>query len=107
LLAARACVENGITVECLPGAAFVPAPYEAMNTNDKFILKDSFRKKGRQTRYLEHRREVFVDDLYVSPHSKTLAEFITYFGEDQNCVSRELSKLHENRRNCSKEVNTF
>jgi 16S rRNA (cytidine1402-2'-O)-methyltransferase len=27
---------------------------------------------------------------------KTLAEFITYFGEDrQICVSRELSKLHE------------
>jgi 16S rRNA (cytidine1402-2'-O)-methyltransferase len=36
--------------------------------------------------------------LYVSPHKlvKTLAEFITYFGEDrQICVSRELSKLHE------------
>jgi 16S rRNA (cytidine1402-2'-O)-methyltransferase len=31
--------------------------------------------------------------LYVSPHKllKTLAEFITYFGEDrQICVSREL-----------------
>jgi 16S rRNA (cytidine1402-2'-O)-methyltransferase len=28
--------------------------------------------------------------------TKTLAEFITYFGEDrQICVSRELSKLHE------------
>jgi 16S rRNA (cytidine1402-2'-O)-methyltransferase len=36
-------------------------------------------------------------DLYVSHKLlKTLAEFITYFGEDrQICVSRELSKLHE------------
>ena len=46
--------------------------------------------------------------LYVSPHKlvKTLAEFITYFGEDrQICVSRELSKLHEeNRRGTAKEV---
>jgi 16S rRNA (cytidine1402-2'-O)-methyltransferase len=35
--------------------------------------------------------------LYVSPHKllKTLAEFITYFEDRQICVSRELSKLHE------------
>ena len=36
--------------------------------------------------------------MYVSPHKllKTLSEFITYFGaERQICVSRELSKLHE------------
>jgi 16S rRNA (cytidine1402-2'-O)-methyltransferase len=48
--------------------------------------------------------------LYVSPHKllKTLAEFITYFGEDrQICVSRELSKLHEeNVRGTVKEVLT-
>lgn len=46
--------------------------------------------------------------LYVSPHKllKTLTEFITYFGEDrQICVSRELSKLHEeNVRGTVKEV---
>jgi 16S rRNA (cytidine1402-2'-O)-methyltransferase len=49
--------------------------------------------------------------LYVSPHKllKTLAEFITYFGEDrQICVSRELSKLHEeNVRGTVKEVLTI
>jgi 16S rRNA (cytidine1402-2'-O)-methyltransferase len=46
--------------------------------------------------------------LYVSPHKlvKTLAEFITYFGEDRPiCVSRELSKLHEeNVRGTVREV---
>ena len=46
--------------------------------------------------------------LYVSPHKlvKTLAEFITYFGEDRSiCVSRELSKLHEeNVRGTVREV---
>jgi 16S rRNA (cytidine1402-2'-O)-methyltransferase len=48
--------------------------------------------------------------LYVSPHKlvKTLAEFITYFGEDRPiCVSRELSKLHEeNVRGTTREVLT-
>ena len=48
--------------------------------------------------------------LYVSPHKlvKTLAEFITYFGEDRPiCVSRELSKLHEeNVRGTVREVLT-
>jgi 16S rRNA (cytidine1402-2'-O)-methyltransferase len=48
--------------------------------------------------------------LYVSPHKlvKTLAEFITYFGEDRPiCVSRELSKMHEeNARGTVREVLT-
>jgi 16S rRNA (cytidine1402-2'-O)-methyltransferase len=38
-LLTRACVENGITVECLPGAAFVPALVKQRAPNDKFILK--------------------------------------------------------------------
>ena len=109
-LLTRACVENGITVECLPGAtAFVPALVNSGLPNDKFIF-DGFlpEKKGRQTRYLELSEETRTMILYVSPHKlvKTLAEFVTYFGEDrQICVSRELSKLHEeNRRGTAKEV---
>ena len=109
-LLTRACVENGITVECLPGAtAFVPALVNSGLPNDKFIFEGFLPdKKGRQTRYLELAEETRTMILYVSPHKlvKTLAEFITYFGEDrQICVSRELSKLHEeNRRGTAKEV---
>lgn len=109
-LLTRACVENGITVECLPGAtAFVPALVNSGLPNDKFIFEGFLpEKKGRQTRYLELAEETRTIILYVSPHKllKTLAEFITYFGEDrQICVSRELSKLHEeNRRGTAKEV---
>jgi 16S rRNA (cytidine1402-2'-O)-methyltransferase len=48
--------------------------------------------------------------LYVSPHKlvKTLGEFLTFFGEDRPiCVSRELSKLHEeNVRGTVREVLT-
>lgn len=109
-LLTRACVENGIPVECLPGAtAFVPALINSGLPNDKFVFEGFLPdKKGRQTRYLALAEETRTMILYVSPHKlvKTLAEFITYFGEDrQICVSRELSKLHEeNVRGTVREV---
>lgn len=109
-LLTRACVEHGIAVECLPGAtAFVPALVNSGLPNDKFVFEGFLpEKKGRQTRYLTLAEETRTMILYVSPHKlvKTLAEFMTYFGEDrQICVSRELSKLHEeNVRGTVKEV---
>jgi 16S rRNA (cytidine1402-2'-O)-methyltransferase len=111
-LLTRACVENNITVECLPGAtAFVPALVNSGLPNDKFVFEGFLpEKKGRQTRYLALAEESRTMIFYVSPHKlvKTLAEFVTYFGEDrQVCVSRELSKLHEeNVRGTAKEVLT-
>jgi len=111
-LLTRACIENGITVECLPGAtAFVPALVNSGLPNDKFIFEGFLpEKKGRQTRYLELAEETRTMILYVSPHKlvKTLAEFITYFGEERTiCVCRELSKLHEeNVRGTTLEVLT-
>ena len=109
-LLTRACVENGVEVECLPGAtAFVPALVNSGLPNDKFVFEGFLPdKKGRQTRYLALTEETRTMILYVSPHKlvKTLAEFIIYFGEDrQISVSRELSKLHEeNVRGTVKEV---
>ena len=99
-LLTRACVENGVEVECLPGAtAFVPALVNSGLPNDKFVFEGFLPdKKGRQTRYLALAEETRTMILYVSPHKlvKTLAEFLQYFGaERQVSVSRELSKLHE------------
>jgi 16S rRNA (cytidine1402-2'-O)-methyltransferase len=111
-LLTRACVENKIEVECLPGAtAFVPALVNSGLPNDKFVFEGFLPdKKGKQTRYLALAEETRTMILYVSPHKlvKTLAEFSTYFGEDrQICVSRELSKLHEeNVRGTVREVLT-
>nr|WP_315172872.1 16S rRNA (cytidine(1402)-2'-O)-methyltransferase [uncultured Flavobacterium sp.] len=109
-LITRACIENGIAVECLPGAtAFVPALVNSGLPNDKFVFEGFLPdKKGRQTRYLALAEETRTIILYVSPHKlvKTLSEFVTYFGEDRPvCVSRELSKMHEeNVRGTVKEV---
>lgn len=109
-LLTRACVEHKIDVECLPGAtAFVPALVNSGLPNDRFVFEGFLpEKKGRQTRYLALAEETRTMILYVSPHKllKTLAEFITYFGQDRPiCVSRELSKLHEeNVRGTVREV---
>ena len=99
-LLTRACVEQKIDVECLPGAtAFVPALVNSGLPNDKFVFEGFLpEKKGRQTRYLFLAEESRTIILYVSPHKllKTLAEFMVYFGADRPIsVARELSKLHE------------
>ena len=99
-LLTRACVENGIDVECLPGAtAFVPALVNSGLPNDKFVFEGFLPdKKGRQTRFLALADESRTMIFYVSPHKlvKTLNEFSTYFGADRSiCVCRELSKMHE------------
>ena len=99
-LLARACVENDIEVECLPGAtAFVPALVNSGLPNDRFVFEGFLPvKKGRQTRLLELAEETRTMVFYESPHKllKTLTHFAEYFGEDRPVsVSRELTKLYE------------
>lgn len=109
-LLTRACLENNIEVECLPGAtAFVPALVNSGLPNDRFVFEGFLPdKKGRQTRYLTLANETRTMIFYVSPHKllKTLEEFIQYFGEDRLVsISRELTKLHEeNFRGTAKDV---
>jgi 16S rRNA (cytidine1402-2'-O)-methyltransferase len=99
-LLTRACVENEIPVDCLPGAtAFVPALVNSGLPNDKFVFEGFLPvKKGRQTRFLLLAEEPRTIILYESPHKliKTLSHICQYFGEDrQVSVSRELTKLFE------------
>ena len=99
-LLTRACVENDIEVECLPGAtAFVPALVNSGLPNDRFVFEGFLPvKKGRQTRLLELADETRTMVFYESPHKliKTLTHFAEYFGEDRPVsVSRELTKLYE------------
>jgi len=99
-LLTRACVENDIAVECLPGAtAFVPALVNSGLPNDKFVFEGFLPvKKGRQTRLTLLSEENRTMIFYESPHKlvKTLSHFVTYFGADRPVsVSRELSKLYE------------
>ncbi len=99
-LLTRACLENGIEVECLPGAtAFVPALVNSGLPNDKFVFEGFLPvKKGRQTRLKLLAEEPRTIIFYESPHKllKTLTHFAEFFGEDRLIsVSRELTKLYE------------
>ena len=99
-LLTRACIAEGVTVECLPGAtAFVPALVNSGLPNDRFTFEGFLPdKKGRQTRLSQLATETKTMIFYVSPHKllKTLTDFITTFGSDRPAsLSRELTKLHE------------
>ncbi|MEM6894477.1 MAG: 16S rRNA (cytidine(1402)-2'-O)-methyltransferase [Bacteroidota bacterium] len=99
-LLTRACIENGIPVECLPGAtAFVPALVNSGLPSERFVFEGFLPvKKGRQTRLTQLKAETRTMIFYESPHKllKTLGQFVEYFGEDrQGSVSREITKLYE------------
>jgi 16S rRNA (cytidine1402-2'-O)-methyltransferase len=99
-LLVRACVENGIEVECLPGAtALIPALVNSGFPSDKFCFEGFLpQKKGRQKRLMELAQEERTIVLYESPFRlmKLLEEIAEYFGADRMvAVSRELSKMFE------------
>jgi len=102
-LLVRACVEQGVEVETLPGAtAFVPALVNSGLPCDKFYFEGFLpHKKGRQTRLKLLAEMTVTLVLYESPHrlEKTLAQLVEFFGADrQVSVSRELTKLFEETR---------
>lgn len=99
-LITRACIENEIEVECLPGpTAFVPALVASGLPNERFVFEGFLPvKKGRQTRLVQLAEESRTMVFYESPHKllKTLEHFSDYFGEDRPVsVSRELTKMYE------------
>lgn len=106
----RACIEAGLSVECLPGAtAFVPALVISGLPGDKFTFEGFLpHKKGKLTRLTALSKETRTIILYESPHRvvKTLEMAIPLFGEDRPVsVSREISKLYEETvRGSMKEV---
>lgn len=99
-LLVREVLAAGLEVQCLPGAtAFVPALVNSGLPNDRFIFEGFLpHKKGRKTRIESLQDETRTMIFYESPHRllKTLGQLGEVFGSDrQACVSRELTKLHE------------
>ena len=96
----RACIENDIEVECLPGAtALIPALINSGFPCEKFSFEGFLpAKKGRTKRLKEIVTQEKTMIFYESPHRliKTLKDFSEYFtGENQVSVSREISKKFE------------
>ena len=96
----RACLQKGLEVECLPGAAaFIPALVVSGLPCDKFYF-DGFLpvKKGRRARLLEIASDKRTGIFYESPFRllKTLMQLAEVCGNDRHVsVSRELSKRFE------------
>jgi 16S rRNA (cytidine1402-2'-O)-methyltransferase len=99
-LLVRACVENNIEVECLPGAtALIPALAVSGLPTEKFVFEGFLpQKKGRQKRLLQLAEEPRTIVFYESPYRlvKALTQFSEFFGSDRRAVvCRELTKLYE------------
>jgi len=99
-LLVREVLAAGLDVQCLPGpTAFVPALVNSGLPNDRFIFEGFLpHKKGRKTRIESLLEEPRTMIFYESTHRlmKTLEQFSEAFGPDrQACVSRELTKIHE------------
>ena len=96
----RECIQRGIEVECLPGpTAFVPALVNSGLPAERFIFEGFLpHKKGRQTKIQQIASYPYTTILYESPYRlvKTLQQLMEVMGPDrQVCVSRELTKIHE------------
>lgn len=99
-LLVRACIEQGIEIESLPGpTAFVPALVNSGLPCEKFVFEGFLPpKKGRQKRLTELSAETRTMVLYESPYRlvKTLNQLAEHFGSERRAsVSRELTKIHE------------
>ena len=99
-LLTRACVENEIQVECLPGpTALIPALAVSGLPTERFVFEGFLpQKKGRQTRLTQLAEESRTIVFYESPYRlvKSLSQFSEFFGSDRKaCVCRELSKFFE------------
>ena len=99
-LLVRACLQEGLTVESLPGAtAFLPALVNSGIACDSFCFAGFLpHKKGRQSRLRELSLSPVTVVFYESPGrlGKLLAQLTEHFGPDRMAsVSRELTKIHE------------
>ena len=99
----RACIQQGVTVNCLPGStAFVPALINSGFSAQRFCFEGFLPlKKGRQTLLKLLATETRTIILYESPVRlvKTLTDLAIYMGETRRAsVSREITKMFEETR---------
>jgi 16S rRNA (cytidine1402-2'-O)-methyltransferase len=99
-LLVRTCIENNIPVETLPGpTALIPALVNSGLPCERFCFEGFLPvKKGRTKRLEELSEEKRTMVFYESPHRlvRTLEDLSKTFGSERKaCVSRELTKIHE------------
>ncbi|MBI4666372.1 MAG: 16S rRNA (cytidine(1402)-2'-O)-methyltransferase [Nitrospinae bacterium] len=95
----RMAAMEGIIVRPIPGpSAFLSALIASGFPTARFVYEGFLpRKKGRKTRLLSWQGEQRTVVFYESPHRliKTLVEIAELLGDRLVCVTRELTKIHE------------
>jgi len=94
----KACLENNIKIEVLPGpSAFLTALISSGLPIDKFLFLGFLPKKGLKN-YFEKLKDLEVTFVfYESPKRilKTLKVIKEVFGEGKIVIAREISKIHQ------------
>lgn len=94
----RACIEEGIEVEVLPGAsAVITALVGSGLPTDRFLFLGFPPKKGLEKFFEPYKGLELTFILYESPHRilKTLDVIKEVFNNPPTVVAKELTKLHE------------
>lgn len=96
----KLCIQNGIEVYSIPGAAaFLYALIVSGLDTSKFVFEGFLPKKAgeRKIRYERLKDEDRTIIFYESPHriKKTLDEFVEVFNDRPCAICRELTKIHE------------
>ncbi len=99
-LLVRACVEQGVPVECLPGpTSIIPALVVSGLPCDRFVYEGFLpHKKGRQTRLKAIALEDRTTVLLESPHRipRLMRELAEHCGAERRVsLTREISKVYE------------
>lgn len=109
----RACWEEGIEVQALPGpTALIPALTASGLPSDRFVFEGFLpKKKGRRTRLETLSTDPRTLIFYESPYRllRTLDDLIDTFGPNRmSAVARELTKKYEElQRGTLTEVRTY
>ena len=96
----RLCAEQGVTVCAVPGpSALITALTVSGLPTQRFCFEGFLAVSGKSRReHLESlRSETRTMIFYEAPHKliRTLQDFLTYFGDRDISLCRELTKLHE------------
>ncbi|MCX7615661.1 MAG: 16S rRNA (cytidine(1402)-2'-O)-methyltransferase [Clostridiales bacterium] len=97
---ASLCADSGITVVPVPGPSAIITALSASGMNTGRFTFEGFLSTSQKSRK-EHLKSLINEErtmvFYEAPHklNKTLRDFYDTFGNRAICISREITKLHE------------
>lgn len=95
----RACLENNIEVDSIPGSSSVITALTLSGLPpDKFMFLGYLpEKQGHRKQLLEKLTEKITYIIFVAPHKliRVLQEMLEIYGDIEICLAHELTKIHQ------------